>query len=442
MNQVWLAILVIAAHHTSSVPLQRLGAIVASEASQKANQSANPSQGCHGRLAYSWSAAACEGEKSAASAPLFSEDEQRTMDVSSLWGKGEGYLPLLRAMWGGVELRNPGVKTAMGPSGLATAGISEKTRWLGPVWKRGQGKAKPVSPRRRGKGNEAKNGPKQQSKGSGKEQAPPAPVVPTLDGLPKPPSAQNMALPAAASSSGGGQGASSVTESTLQALLQALSKNRDDLPPAVREMVDSQMVEESKQQAKSLHRLVAAQGAAKRQLATTKAARQDYMREWSAYVGGILDLWQKQLAEKTTAIEAFMAAEQQWESQLQETSQMIAKVAADADNVEAIDVDAMEEEEERANEHARMDAQRQAALDTMRLAESKITESLQEAAKTVEQQAAELIKPERERSPRRKQPRPPEPGKVGQGKDGKDGNAGSSPALQQVAAGGQTPGPQ
>ena len=89
-----------------------------------------------------------------------------------------------------------------------------------------------------------------------------------------------------------------------------------------------------------------------------------------------------------------------------------------------------------------MDAQRQAALDTMRLAESKITESLQEAAKTVEQQAAELIKPERERSPRRKQPRPPEPGKVGQGKDGKDGNAGSSPALQQVAAGGQTQGPQ
>ena len=308
--------------------------------------------------------------------------------------------------------------------------------------KGGKGKAKPVSPRRRGKGNEAKNGPKQQSKGSGKEQAPPAPVVPTLDGLPKPPSAQNMALPAAASSSGGGQGASSATESTLQALLQALSKNRDDLPPAVREMVDSQMVEESKQQAKSLHRLVAAQGAAKRQLATTKAARQDYMREWSAYVGGILGLWQKQLAEKTTAIEAFMAAEQQWESQLQETSQMIAKVAADADNVEAIDVDAMEEEEERANEHARMDAQRQAALDTMRLAESKIIESLQEAAKTVEQQAAELIKPERERSPRRKQPRPPEPGKVGQGKDGKDGNAGSSPALQQVAAGGQTPGPQ
>ena len=54
------------------------------------------------------------------------------------------------------------------------------------------------------------------------------------------------------------------------------------------------------------------------------------------------------------------------------------------------------------DEHAKQDAQRQQAVETMKAAEAKITASLLEANAAVAQQAAVLAKADRERSPRRK----------------------------------------
>ena len=248
------------------------------------------------------------------------------------------------------------------------------------------------SPRQRGKGSNperqhgkgGKKGKHKTTKGAAPEKgaAEAAPQVPTLTSLPKPPSMAVTPTPATAAPTPAGP---SSTENTLQQILQALNRSRDELPQAVRDILDTQVQEDTKAQAKSLHRLVAAQG-------------QDYVRECAAYVTSICELWKAQLEEKGKAMAAFLDAEAQWEQQYIETSQTIAKIAADPDNQEAIDVDAMDEEDTKISDLAQAEVQRQATLENMRQAEVKITESLQAASKSVEQQATEMGRQDRERS--------------------------------------------
>ena len=68
----------------------------------------------------------------------------------------------------------------------------------------------------------------------------------------------------------------------------------------------------------------------------------------------------------------------------------------------------MEEEEAQIDELARLDVQRQIAVDSMLQAEAKITASLQEAQEAVKQQAEAMVKTDRERSPRRRKETPKE----------------------------------
>ena len=276
----------------------------------------------------------------------------------------------------------------------------------------GKGRGGGISPRRRrgkeGKGKQGKDG-----KGSG----PPAPsvavapTVPTLQALPKPPAAT---LPASPASTTSAPPTSSGTEGTLQQILLALNRSRDDLPPAVREILDSQIQEDSKAQAKSLHRLVAAQGAARRQLAATRAARQDFVREWAGYVSGLCEMWKTQQEEKSQALAKFLETEAQWEQQLAETTAQIAKAATDPDGTEMIDLetDAMDEEETKISELAQAEVQRQVLVEKMKVADQKIADSLQAAVESAQKDALELGRPDRERSPRRRVAEPPAPEKA------------------------------
>ena len=258
------------------------------------------------------------------------------------------------------------------------------------------------SPRRRRQGKAGKGDEGGQAKAAGKGSE--VPRVPQISNAPAPPSKPVPAVPAGASSAG----ASGTTDPALQQLLSALNKSRDDLPQSVRELLDSQVAEDSKVQAKTLHKLVAAQSQARRQLAATKAMRQDYTREWANYVSGLCTMWQEQLAEKARVFASFLEAEGQWEQQLLATSQQLARSAADPDQQEPIDVDSMEEEEAQIDELARLDTQRQIAVDSMLQAEAKITASLQEAQEAVKQQAEAMVKTDRERSPRRRKETPKE----------------------------------
>ncbi|CAE7940579.1 unnamed protein product [Symbiodinium sp. KB8] len=325
---------------------------------------------------------------------LFGNGGQAAVDVSEVRRPSEINKQLLWAVWGRMELYILQLRAAMA-SGLGRGcveapGLPEKEAKCGMGCKEGKGK--------QGK--------------DGKGPGPPtpsvavAPTVPTLQALPKPPTAT---LPASPASTTGTPSASSGTEGTLQQILLALNRSRDDLPPAVRDILDSQIQEDSKAQAKSLHRLVAAQGAARRQLAATRAARQDFVREWASYVSGLCEMWKTQQEEKGQALAKFLETEAQWEQQLAETTAQIAKAATDPDGTEMIDLetDAMDEEDTKISELAQAEVQRQALVEKMRAADQKIADSLQAAAESAQKDALELGRPDRERSPRRRVAEPP-----------------------------------
>ena len=234
------------------------------------------------------------------------------------------------------------------------------------------------SPRQRGKAGRGGKG----SQKSGPVGEAPAANGPTTKGLkeqlPAPPALQTPSLPVTPTGP-----ASSHADPGLQQLLQALAQNRDDLPPGVRDLLDSQKEVDSRAHAKNLHKLVAAQGAARRQLAQARSGRQDYMREWAQYVSDICKIWEVQLDEKNKALQTFQDAEEQWERQLNESTQQIARLATETEGTQAIDVDSMsdqdaqEAQDAHINELARQEVQRQAAQERLRAVEAKISTSLQ-----------------------------------------------------------------
>ena len=256
----------------------------------------------------------------------------------------------------------------------------------------------PRSPRRR-PGKDGKDGGKGQPKGQAPKTTP-APSAPSTTSLPEPPTPAPPAVPkepTTAQSSGSG------ADSTLQTLLAALSQNRDDLPQNVRDMIDTHAAADHKAHAKSMHRLVALQSSARRELAATRASRQDYIKEWCGYVEGLCKLWEQHVEEKALTLSKFEEAEQQWERQLNEATQQLASLAveAPAEGSEAIDVDAMDEQEAMVDEAARQEVKQQMVLQKMKETEQRVSEGLREACQSAAQQAAELMG-DRERSPRRR----------------------------------------
>ena len=310
--------------------------------------------------------------------------------------------------------------------GRPYSGVSQYSDWQSP-WS-SSGWQEPASPRRRGqtpwgydqqKGDQRPQGrqksPRQRGKagrggkGSGPVGEAPAANGPTTKGLkeqlPAPPTLQTPSLPVTPTGT-----ASSHADPGLQQLLQALAQNRDDLPLGVRDLLDSQKEVDSRAHAKNLHKLVAAQGAARRQLAQARSGRQDYMREWAQYVSDICKIWEVQLDEKNKALQTFQEAAEQWERQLNDSTQQIARLATETEGTQAIDVDSMsdqdaqEAQDAHINELARQEVQRQAAQERLRAVEAKISTSLQEARAAAESQVNALPKSERERSPRRRAP--------------------------------------
>eukprot|EP00439_Symbiodinium_sp_Y106_P067758 s642_g11.t1 len=266
------------------------------------------------------------------------------------------------------------------------------------------------SPRQRGKAGRGGKG----SQKSGPVGEAPAANGPTTKGLkeqlPAPPALQTPSLPVTPTGP-----ASSHADPGLQQLLQALAQNRDDLPPGVRDLLDSQKEVDSRAHAKNLHKLVAAQGAARRQLAQARSGRQDYMREWAQYVSDICKIWEVQLDEKNKALQTFQDAEEQWERQLNESTQQIARLATETEGTQAIDVDSMSDQDAQEAQDAHINelARQEVAIDVDSMSDQDAQEAQdahinelarQEARAAAESQVHALPKSERERSPRRRVP--------------------------------------
>ena len=103
------------------------------------------------------------------------------------------------------------------------------------------------------------------------------------------------------------------------------------------------------------------------------------LKEWCGYVEGLCKLWEQHVEEKAKTLDSFADSERQWEKQLRDATQQLARLAGDApadggNGDTAIDVDAEEEQEAAVDEAARQDAKQHLILQRLSETEQRISE--------------------------------------------------------------------
>ena len=111
----------------------------------------------------------------------------------------------------------------------------------------------------------------------------------------------------------------------LHNLLGALNQSRQDLPPAILELLDAQTSVDHKAESRALHKLVSTQATAKQEL---QQVRQAYLAQWSQYMQQLCSTWESSLQEKEAMLASLDEAEARWTSQLSGATQELAKQAS------------------------------------------------------------------------------------------------------------------
>ena len=142
--------------------------------------------------------------------------------------------------------------------------------------------------RRSGKGQSsaAKGGPSKGAEPAQRDLPPPPPPMPI--NLPKDAGQGSGAMQAAPSDGG-------PHVQILHNLLGALNQSRQDLPPAILELLDAQTSVDHKAESRALHKLVSTQATAKQEL---QQVRQAYLAQWSQYMQQLCSTWESSLQEK------------------------------------------------------------------------------------------------------------------------------------------------
>ena len=212
---------------------------------------------------------------------------------------------------------------------------------------------------------------------------------PSLDGLPPPPppvpvqGPKGPTPPAAASSS--------TEKAQLEALTGCLFAVKDNLPQEVRETLERLQLVETAATTKDLHRAVAAQAQAKRQLLAIQASRAAYLEAWHGYVDNVTTLIQQQVAEQQKQLETFDEAELQWTGSLEKSSADLARLAKGASGSvpEVSDMEQDGQEYQEALEDA--DIRTAGELKQRRERQLATTQQLVAAVETVRQSAKEQL---------------------------------------------------
>ncbi|CAE7333131.1 unnamed protein product [Symbiodinium microadriaticum] len=258
------------------------------------------------------------------------------------------------------------------------------------------------SPRRRppakGQPPEPGKGTGDQASGKGKP-----PAAPSIQAIPAAPTAQALVPPSAPTSS-----ASSATPEAalLSTMMGLMAQSREELPVALRELLDAQATEGHKNNKKAMHKLVSAQSTARMELERVRAARRDFLAQRSSYTATLCSLWEKQLLEKSEALQQFDDFEQQWSVQLQGATKDLAKMTTEGiDGVQVVtssSEDDMETSELLADEEIQK-AKRRDMHNKVLASEAQITQTLQVARQAaIDQESFYAEKEDRERSPRRR----------------------------------------
>ncbi|OLQ11142.1 hypothetical protein AK812_SmicGene5064 [Symbiodinium microadriaticum] len=214
----------------------------------------------------------------------------------------------------------------------------------------------------------------------------PAVPVPTLPAASKPNAA----------------GAASADKLALDKVLTALQASESDLPPPLLELMQQFQEQDTKSEAKHLHKVVASQAAAKRELAKLRTSRTAYLQAWNTYVEQVMTTLQQQVTEHGTTMAEFQEKETQWEAALQDSTSTLAKMTQDG-GVETVSDSDMESQENKVEAAIEAEAKARSAAER---AQSQ-NQALIQAMEQVKTAAAEELKKDatdtnRERTPRRK----------------------------------------
>ena len=179
--------------------------------------------------------------------------------------------------------------TGQSYSGTAQHG----TPWHGQGWRS-------VSPRRR------QAWPKMPSKGRERGQAAAVnvPAPPPAPGCQK---GKSGGKPEAGMTAAGSK--SGAAESQLSALVAALSAHQEVLPEKVRDIMHLHQESSASAQAKALHKHIATQESASKQLAGLRSRRAQYLTSWKDYVVKLSQSLEQQLQEKADVLAGFDAEE-------------------------------------------------------------------------------------------------------------------------------------
>ena len=102
----------------------------------------------------------------------------------------------------------------------------------------------------------------------------------------------------------------------LEALMKSLGSMKESLPPEAVEAIEQLQLTTTQDTTKELHRMVAAQSTAKKQLIQVRAARAAYVAAWNEYIVQVSDLIQTQVQQQTEQLEHYDATEAAWAASL------------------------------------------------------------------------------------------------------------------------------
>ena len=177
----------------------------------------------------------------------------------------------------------------------------------------------------------------------------------------------------------------------LSSLVSALAEHQEALPPKLRELVHSHQGQNATAQAKALHKNVAAQASAAKQLAGLRERRSKYLIEWQSYVKKLGDTLKQQLEEKATILAGLDAEEDVLQEALETAKAAVLSLAREEAPAETEAMDAELTEDNMQETRQRLLLQE---------------EALQKSVALMQQDAVQERQREGSRTPRRNQKQP------------------------------------
>ncbi|OLQ11587.1 hypothetical protein AK812_SmicGene4568 [Symbiodinium microadriaticum] len=183
----------------------------------------------------------------------------------------------------------------------------------------------------------------------------------------------------------------------LEALVKCLGGLKETLPPEAVEAIEQLQLSNTQDTTKELHRAVAAQSAAKKQLIQTRAARVAYIAAWNEYIVQVSDLIQTQVQEQAAQIAHYDETELAWQGSLAKATADLARMAnvstsnaqedgeSEMDVAEAQvdnDIEAAQEQERRRQQQVADSAKLVAVMESLK--ESAAQRLAQESSETRE----------------------------------------------------------